>query len=389
MPCSREVVRLSKAVNVHRNELSFLRNLTSLIEDTKDLDTATAAVRQRLESLEHGLPTSSTPLNETHNQVEDSSPSTNATMSPLATSISNSDEQHASKVRTVELLAWGRHAGTCFPHRRCQCRSIRPYAEVISINADLRWTGITKTLAELPQSLILPYGQARALIQFHFDNILWHHNVFHAPTFLAQCEEFWTENTVSHPLWIALYLSVLSVSHISMKEGWTHSFTEMLYLRSRYGRRSTQAIILENLILTKRCHIYTSNIWSKSYTEKTFWRTYPVSTDNYHETHRYSCSVVFSIQAIALSTRIAHNLGQSDLNATLGGAAIRIAHCLGIHQINSEAESLNVDTVEGWYTTVEIETGRRCWLQLVIQDYFQIPFTNAHRKLFTHRMLDQ
>lgn len=90
---------------------------------------------------------------------------------------------------------------------------------------------------------------------------------------------------------------------------------------------------------------------------------------------------MFSVQAIALSTRIAHNLGQSDLNATLGGAAIRIAHCLGIHQIDAEDDILAVDTAEGWYSIVEIEVGRRCWLQLVIQDYFQIPFTNAHRKL--------
>jgi hypothetical protein len=93
----------------------------------------------------------------------------------------------------------------------------------------------------------------------------------------------------------------------------------------------------------------------------------------------HSRSVVYSIQAITLSTRIAHNLGRSDLNATMAGAAIRIAHCLGLHQIDTKDEYSEIVSPEDWYRTVEVEVGRRCWLQLLIQDFFQIPFTNAHR----------
>lgn len=62
------------------------------------------------------------------------------------------------------------------------------------------------------------------------------------------------------------------------------------------------------------------------------------------------------------------------------GSAVRIAHCLGIHQIDDKDDTPVVDTAEEWHTTVEIEVGRRCWLQLVIQDHFQIPFTDAHRE---------
>lgn len=88
-------------------------------------------------------------------------------------------------------------------------------------------------------------------------------------------------------------------------------------------------------------------------------------------------SSVYSIQAIALSTRVAHSLGRSDLNATLLGASIRIAHCMGLHEIE-EPEPLSMSTDEDWYQTVEAQVGRRCWLQMIIQDYFQIPFTNTY-----------
>lgn len=38
--------------------------------------------------------------------------------------------------------------------------------------------------------------------------IIW---LFHSPTFLAQCERFWKYGAAHHQLWLALYLSVLSV----------------------------------------------------------------------------------------------------------------------------------------------------------------------------------
>lgn len=213
-------------MKVHRDEVEFLRYLSNLLESTSDLEGPIQAVHQRLNSLEHGLSTRPKSPTTTPDQIEDSSSSTDAITSPLQSSLSASSEQHASKVRTVELLAWGRHAGTCFPHRGCQCRSIRPYAEIVSINADLQWSGIKRSHAQLPHELLLPIIQAKALLQFHFDYILWHHNVFHAPTFLAQCEEFWENGTVSHPLWISLYLSMMSVSCLTMRETRLNAFTE-------------------------------------------------------------------------------------------------------------------------------------------------------------------
>lgn len=86
---------------------------------------------------------------------------------------------------------------------------------------------------------------------------------------------------------------------------------------------------------------------------------------------------MYSVQAIAISTEVAHNLGLSNLNATLSSAAIRIAQCLGLHRI-SDGPSLCVDPTEQWHEVIERETGKRVWRQIVIQDHFAIPFTDSY-----------
>ncbi|KAL3446079.1 hypothetical protein BJX65DRAFT_279998 [Aspergillus insuetus] len=87
---------------------------------------------------------------------------------------------------------------------------------------------------------------------------------------------------------------------------------------------------------------------------------------------------LYSIQAITLSARIAHNLGLSDFNATMVGAAIRIGNCLGLHRIQNDNGEAETTTDEVRYLAVEAEVGRRCWLQPLIQDYFQVSFTETY-----------
>ena len=85
-----------------------------------------------------------------------------------------------------------------------------------------------------------------------------------------------------------------------------------------------------------------------------------------------------------LSTRVAHNLDQSGLNATLVGAGIRMAHSLGLHKIACEDPKEPARSLKDWFEAIETEVGRRCWNQLLIQDYFQIPFTETYGTSFTH-----
>jgi hypothetical protein len=82
--------------------------------------------------------------------------------------------------------------------------------------------------------------------------------------------------------------------------------------------------------------------------------------------------LVYSVQAIVISTEVAHNIGFSELNAVLLGSAIRIAQCLGLHKINPNQDQLE------WREMVETELGKRVWCQMIVQDLFAIPFNGSH-----------
>lgn len=131
----------------------------------------------------------------------------------------NKTPEYAAAV-TLESLAWGRQYGSCYPHRRCNCYSYRSPCELISIGTDSTRTALTNLmpgsrLVDLYAGVLPSLADSMTLIKFHISHLAWHHCVLHTPTFLEQCEEFWNANTVRHPLWMALYLSILSVSHPS------------------------------------------------------------------------------------------------------------------------------------------------------------------------------
>lgn len=88
---------------------------------------------------------------------------------------------------------------------------------------------------------------------------------------------------------------------------------------------------------------------------------------------------MYSVQAIALSTEVAHNLGSSDLNATLIAAAIRLSQCMGLHNI-TDPPSSKIGTSGQWHETVERELGKRLWCQIVIQDHFGLCFTDSYSR---------
>ncbi|RBA13647.1 hypothetical protein FPRO05_02440 [Fusarium proliferatum] len=373
-PCSREVVRVSKIERNHRSELTFLHELSESLKTSGGVESALAAIRERRSLLLQGpspstidnsptsssariehdglprdevarsvisseaLPESMQPLGEgTWEHDSDITPDP-----PLTQSRDSERHQHAVDFLRIELLAWGRSGGSCFPHIDCQCRSVRPYPEIASITANPHWSGyryVRPNLALKPSSLTNEL--ARSLVGFHLGNILWHHNVFHAPTFLSQCEHFWTTGTVMHSLWLSLYYAVTAVS------AWTALNCVGLWTGPKFDRDLPLQLF-------------------RAMVDQLY-------QEDFAENHS-----IFSIQAIVLSTRVAHNLGRSDWNATLLGAAIRMAHCMGLHNIRNTTENPSAATAEGWFQCIETEVGRRCWNQLVIQDYFQVPFTETY-----------
>jgi hypothetical protein len=196
---------------------------------------------------------------------------------------------------------------------------------------------------------ILPSAAvASKLVHFHVRHIAWHHNAVHSPTFVQQCEMFWSSGAYDHPLWIALYLSVLSSSI------WCAQNSKVF--RAALGIQETERTC-ETLFRAMVDVLYAENFLGNL--------------------------SLYSVQAIAISTEVAHNLGLSNLNATLSSAAVRIAQCLGLHKI-SDAPSLCVTPSDIWHEKIEREIGKRVWCQIVLQDHFAIPFTDSYCISLSH-----
>ncbi len=87
--------------------------------------------------------------------------------------------------------------------------------------------------------------------------------------------------------------------------------------------------------------------------------------------------IVYSIQAIAISTRYAHNIGFSDSITNLLASAVGLAQAMGLHRIKS-GEADDQQSIVTPHERIELENGKRLWWQLVVQDYFAIPFTESY-----------
>ncbi|TLD35489.1 hypothetical protein E2P81_ATG01792 [Venturia nashicola] len=224
----------------------------------------------------------------------------------------------------VEGLAWGRHQCVQYPHRNCSrvgTPSHRTSSGALSVNL----------LAELPDISI-----ARQLVDFHVRFLSWAHNVLHAPTFLRQCEAFWTSAAVEDGQWLALYCSVLSTSAWSI-------------LNSRNCEYDFDVV----KFAPSTC------------------RMFDLMMDVLNGEQFMSRHTVFSIQAICISGLVGNIFGKSDLLNTLVNAAIRIAQCLGLHKIPDE------EAGEIWDDTLDREVGRRIWWKLVEMDYHSTPYTGS------------
>lgn len=195
-----------------------------------------------------------------------------------------------------------------------------------------------ETLVQLPTAV-----DAQKLISFHISHLTWHHNCFHGPTFLEQCELFWRTGRCDHPLWIALYLSVLSYTVNSIQN-------------------SRKLTVLINVDLT---------------TIQSAQQLFSTMVQTLYSSHFLNNLSIYSVQSVVISTEVAHNLGLSQLNATLFNAAVRIAECLGIHKIKNHPPT-PTKTKDDWEERIEREVGRRLWCQMLIQDHFAIPFTDTY-----------
>lgn len=230
------MVRSSKSLSANREELQFLQSLQERLSEAGDADGARRELESRIAALEYGHqspPASEAPCSPPQgftnkNVVENhESPATNigldsmqshemmAGLHDLSSPADPADQAvqptGAATVKCLESLAWGRNAGACYPHRRCNCTRYRKYSELASINCDLASPTLQWAPVNIDSAILLSAQDDRKLITFHLEHLWWHHNALHSPTFLEQCEIFWSLGTAVHPLWAALYLSITCV----------------------------------------------------------------------------------------------------------------------------------------------------------------------------------
>lgn len=225
------------AAGIDRNEeIQFLTNLDNLLASYPGAVEAQSEIRRRIAQIRP--PSAPAVVDNLSITSPATPPKTEAsTSSPSATSTANADDvlftqdavspskvnrpervntsqsQPETTIRTLESLAWGRHSGSCYPHRRgCYCIRTRKYSEMASVNCDMSSPILKWVYVQPDPSVYPPVNQAREIVRFHVNMLQWHHNAYHSFTYLEQCEIFWTSGTVVDPLWKALYLAIISVS---------------------------------------------------------------------------------------------------------------------------------------------------------------------------------
>lgn len=212
-------MRLRNLAAKNADEISFLEALKRDVEADGLIDgPVTRRIADRITWLQSGIVAvdaerdggRESSLLSGHESTPDDAPTSRRSSDGVAGHVAQTvstdvREADASILTALEYLAWGRSSGGCYPHISCACR----------LNGSLTDTqGVVKTVGLLGTfaSALPSPSDARRLVEFHLRHIAWHHNCLHGPTFLRQCEAFWADGRYDHPLWGALYLSVLSVN---------------------------------------------------------------------------------------------------------------------------------------------------------------------------------
>ncbi|PWY82023.1 hypothetical protein BO70DRAFT_291690 [Aspergillus heteromorphus CBS 117.55] len=346
LTCSREIVQLRRNTAPHGAEIDFLHSLVADLDllvastpATSPLPGIISRVRSRIAHLrtDDGAPR--------QQLVNTPTPTPMPMPMPMPTPPSGRNEgghleRNPSLLTAIEHLAWGRDSAGCFPHLRCGCQyGSSDAAHQLALHGSLP---ITAT-GYVPNAPRVDMASAEKLIRFHLCHMAWHHNCVHTPTFLEQCEIFWKTGRPVHPLWMALYFSILSSTVFAI----------------RISARAQASADVDLDLVPPADELMTAMV------------------EALHTHHFLEDMSLYSVQAIVISTEVAHNLGRSQLNATLFNAAVRIAECLGLHRIKDSSDK-SIPTEEIWIETVQREVGKRVWCQMVIQDNFAIPFTDTY-----------
>lgn len=261
---------------------------------------------------------------------------------------SGADDAEGDAITVLEFLAWGRKKNAEFGHSPEDASGPRRHSlgvEEHSSSADFLSTTIQNVQLDMLEALLPSKTHIQQLVEYHNQSLLWYHGSYSSRTINDDLHAFFRDHhgSVRHKdlnmQWLALLFAILCSSLTCAAQpicrNWGFSDMERISLSSKWYEATVTCLNMARYI----------------------------------EIHS-----IYSVQAISTLTISAHMLGLSNSQSVLLISAGRIAQSLGLHRLSSEAESAS--------TTVEQkrkrETARRVFIQLCIQDWFSIPFSDSY-----------
>ncbi|KAK2616676.1 hypothetical protein QQS21_000499 [Conoideocrella luteorostrata] len=222
---------------------------------------------------------------------------------------------------------------------------------------DVLLAAVTDTAApyeDYLQALLPSKHQIYYLVDYHELYLLWYHGTYHGPTFRVELQSAMRDDTEGANLdiaqldlqWMALLFSIMAASLVcspsAQIEEWGFHCAEVSELASAWFKACINCLNRANYSARRS---------------------------------------IYSVHAIATLAMSAHVLDQSPELSVLLGAATQIARSLGLDQLDDDARVDSVTATSSHadrHKTLQRETGRRLWLQLCVQDWISLPFTESH-----------
>jgi hypothetical protein len=241
----------------------------------------------------------------------------------------------------LEFLAWGRKKDADFADTPDHDNG--PRRSDGTTGPDVLTESIKSVQLDMLEVLLPGRNHIRKLVSYHNDSLLWYHGSYSAKIFSNHLDIFLTNfrGDVRHEQlnlqWLALLFAILtgSITCASQvaRNAWGFSESEIPSLSLRWYEATVTCL---NMADHTECHS------------------------------------IYAVQAIATLTISAHVLGKSNSQSVLLASAGRIAQSLGLHRLGPETISSDPEQLR------KREVGRRVFIQLCTQDWFQIPFSESY-----------
>lgn len=255
---------------------------------------------------------------------------------------SSSDSTSCETTTVLEFLAWGRKKNVDFANEPEQ-NSGPGYAAHDMSTTDFLTESTKSAQLDMLETLLPTKNIVQKLVGYHNGSILWYHGSYSSKIFSDQLSSFFLdfEGNIRHDQlnfqWLALLFAILTGSLTCASKATCHEWG--------FSELETKSLSLRWYDATVTC----------------------LNMADYAEIH-----TIHSIQAIATLTIAAHVLGKSSSQSVLLASAGRIAQSLGLHRLVPETTTSDFDRLR------KLEAGRRVFIQLCTQDWFQIPFSDTY-----------